>query len=79
MMNKVLAALEPGSTIGILGGGQLGRMLALAAARLGFSVHVFCPDENSPAFKVAEKSYLFEYDDEEALGRFAQATYIITY
>ena len=78
-MNKVLAPLAPGSTIGILGGGQLGRMLALAAARLGFNVHVFCPDENSPAFKVAEKSYLFDYDDEEALGRFAQATDIITY
>ncbi len=79
MMNKVLTPLEPGSTIGILGGGQLGRMLALAAARLGFGVHIFCPDENSPAFKVAEKSYLFDYDDEEALGRFAQATDVITY
>ena len=79
MMNKVLAPLAPGSTIGILGGGQLGRMLALAAARLGFNVHVFCPDENSPAFKVAEKSYPFDYDDEEALGQFAQATDVITY
>ncbi len=78
-MNKAKAALEPGSTIGILGGGQLGRMLALAAARLGFNVHVLCPDENSPAFRVAEKSYAFAYDDEEALFRFAQACDVITY
>ncbi len=78
-MNKADLPLEPGSTIGILGGGQLGRMLALAAARLGFNVHVFCPEENSPAFKVAQKSYRFEYDDKHALAKFAQATDVITY
>jgi len=78
-MRKALVPLEPGSTIGILGGGQLGRMLALAAARLGFNVHIFCPDENSPAFKVAEKSYPYEYEDEDALAKFAQATDVITY
>jgi 5-(carboxyamino)imidazole ribonucleotide synthase len=44
--------LGPDATIGILGGGQLGRMLALAAARLGFKSHVFCPDSHSPAFDV---------------------------
>ena len=48
-----LSALPPGSTIGILGGGQLGRMLALAAARLGFKCHIFAPDPESPAFDVA--------------------------
>jgi len=79
MTSKTNSPLEPGSTIGILGGGQLGRMLAQAAARLGFNVHVFCPEENSPAFKVAQKSYTFEYDDEQALKRFAQATDVITY
>jgi 5-(carboxyamino)imidazole ribonucleotide synthase len=79
MTNKAGLPLEPGSTIGILGGGQLGRMLALAASRLGFNVHVFCPEENSPAFKVAEKSYAFDYDDSQALARFAQATDVITY
>ena len=47
------SALPPGSTIGILGGGQLGRMLALAAARLGFRCHIYCPDPDSPAFDVA--------------------------
>ena len=46
-------ALPPGSTIGILGGGQLGRMLALAAARLGLRCHIYCPDPESPAFDVS--------------------------
>jgi 5-(carboxyamino)imidazole ribonucleotide synthase len=44
--------LPLGSTIGILGGGQLGRMLALAAARLGMKTHIYCPDAASPAFDV---------------------------
>ena len=47
-----LTPLPQGSTIGILGGGQLGRMLALAAARLGMKTHIFCPDPASPAFDV---------------------------
>lgn len=79
MMNKPLAPLEPGATIGILGGGQLGRMLALAAARLGFNVHIFCPEENSPAFKVAQASYVADYEDTKALEKFAKACDVITY
>ena len=47
-----MTALPPGSTIGILGGGQLGRMLALAAARLGLRTHAFAPEPDSPAFDV---------------------------
>ncbi len=78
-MNKSITTLPPGSTIGILGGGQLGRMLALAASRLGFNIHIFCPDANSPAFKVAAKSYSAEYDDEKALAEFARHTDVITY
>ena len=50
-------ALPPGSTIGILGGGQLGRMLALAAARLGLKCHIYCPDPESPAFDVRGRAY----------------------
>ncbi len=42
-------SIAPGGTIGILGGGQLGRMTAMAAARLGYRCHVFCPDKDSPA------------------------------
>ncbi|MPR09474.1 5-(carboxyamino)imidazole ribonucleotide synthase, partial [Microvirga sp. M8] len=45
--------IRPGCTLGILGGGQLGRMIAMAAAQLGLRTHIYAPDENSPAFEVA--------------------------
>jgi 5-(carboxyamino)imidazole ribonucleotide synthase len=65
--------LPPGSTIGILGGGQLGRMLALAAARLGFDVVILDPEENSPAGRVAARQIVAPYDDRWALKRLAEA------
>ena len=68
-----------GSTIGILGGGQLGRMLALAAARLGFKTHIYCPDPLSPAFEVTPRKTVAAYDDEAALAAFADAVDVITY
>ena len=71
--------LPPGSTIGILGGGQLGRMLALAAARLGMKTHIFCPDPLSPAFDVTPLSTVAAYDDEAALAVFASQVDVITY
>ena len=72
-------ALEPGQTIGILGGGQLGRMLAMAAARLGFRVHVFEPGANPPAGEVAAKTYTAGYDDHTALAEFAAGVDVVTY
>jgi 5-(carboxyamino)imidazole ribonucleotide synthase len=74
-----LPALKPGATIGILGGGQLGRMLALAAARLGFKCHIFSPEPDSCAFAVVRRATLAEYEDEAALERFAQDVDVITY
>jgi 5-(carboxyamino)imidazole ribonucleotide synthase len=71
--------LPQGSTIGILGGGQLGRMLALAAARLGMKTHIFCPDAESPAFEVTPHRTVAAYDDEAALARFADAVDVVTY
>jgi len=71
--------LAPGSVVGILGGGQLGRMIALAAARLGLSVHVYCPDPESPAFDVARDHTVAEYEDEAALAAFAAAVDVVTY
>lgn len=71
--------LTPGGCIGILGGGQLGRMLALAAARLGLSVHIFAPEADSPAFAVSAAYTQAEYSDEDALARFAGAVDVITY
>ena len=72
-------ALPPGSVIGILGGGQLGRMLTLAAARLGFRCHIFCPDPESPAFDVAARQSIAGYDDARALADFARAADVVTY
>jgi 5-(carboxyamino)imidazole ribonucleotide synthase len=73
------APLRPGSTIGILGGGQLGRMMALAAARLGLKCHIYCPDEASPAFDVTPYKTVAAYDDETALRAFAAQVDVITY
>jgi 5-(carboxyamino)imidazole ribonucleotide synthase len=71
--------LKPGDTIGILGGGQLGRMLAMAAARLGLRCEVFSPDPDSPAFDVVAHATCAEYADVEALELFASDVDVITY
>jgi 5-(carboxyamino)imidazole ribonucleotide synthase len=71
--------LPQGSTIGILGGGQLGRMLALAAARLGMKTHIYCPDPESPAFDVTPLKTVAAYDDEAALATFAAGVDVVTY
>lgn len=69
----------PGATLGILGGGQLGRMLALAAARLGLDVAVFSDEPDSPAARVAAWSVVAPYSDEAALAAFAARCAIVTY
>ena len=71
--------LAPGSTIGILGGGQLGRMLAQAAAKLGLNSHIFAPEEDSPAFQVATSHTIAGYTDFAALEKFAAAVDVVTY
>lgn len=75
MNNKVLA---PGSTIGIFGGGQLGRMLSMAAARLGFHTHIFSPQHGSPAFEVAGKQTVAPYGDLNAVKDFASECDVVT-
>jgi 5-(carboxyamino)imidazole ribonucleotide synthase len=71
--------LPPNSVIGILGGGQLGRMLALAAARLGLKCHIFAPEPESPAFQVAASHTCAAYTDFKALEAFAAAVDVVTY
>ncbi|HXY58071.1 MAG TPA: 5-(carboxyamino)imidazole ribonucleotide synthase [Methylocystis sp.] len=71
--------LTPGATIGILGGGQLARMLALAGARLGLKSHVFSPGEREPAYDVCAARTIADYANEAALARFADAVDVITY
>jgi 5-(carboxyamino)imidazole ribonucleotide synthase len=73
------APLPPGSTIGILGGGQLGRMSALAAAALGYRCHVFAPEAASPGMQVAAARTVAGYDDTAALARFAAAVDVVTF
>ena len=74
-----MTALAPNATIGILGNGQLGRMLCLAAARLGYRTHVYGPEADSPAEQVATETTVAAYDDEAALAAFAKAVNVITF
>lgn len=71
--------LPAGATIGILGGGQLGRMLAVAASRLGLRTHVFDPSPNPPAGDVAHLVTTAPYEDADALFAFASTVDVITY
>ncbi len=71
--------LPPGSTIGILGGGQLGRMLAMAAARIGFDVAILTPEVDAPASRVAARTIVADYDDREALAALAEVAGVITF
>ncbi|KAA2211767.1 5-(carboxyamino)imidazole ribonucleotide synthase [Teichococcus oryzae] len=73
------APLPPNSTIGILGGGQLGRMSALAAAELGYRCHVYAPDADSPGMQVAAASTVAGYEDAAALAAFAAAVDVVTF
>ena len=72
-------SLPPGSTIGILGGGQLGRMMALAAARLGYKCHIFDPHEQPCAAEVSAHFTRATFDDGQALKHFADACDVVTY
>ncbi|HML29709.1 MAG TPA: 5-(carboxyamino)imidazole ribonucleotide synthase [Hyphomicrobium sp.] len=74
-----MTAFPPGSTIGILGGGQLGRMLAMAAARLGLKSHIYAPEADSPAFDVTAAHTIAAYEDEAQLAAFANAVDVATY
>lgn len=81
MMHRSPASLPlaPGGTIGILGGGQLGRMLSLAAARLGLRCHIYSDAADAPAFDVAAAHTRAAYDDEAGLLKFAGAVDVITF
>ena len=73
------APVPPGGTIGILGGGQLGRMLAMAAARLGLKVHIYSDEKDAPAFQVCDAHTVAAYEDEAALSKFASVCDAVTY
>ena len=66
-------------TIGILGGGQLAKMLAIAAANLGFNINIYCPDRDCPAAQVANKMVFGSYDESEKIIAFAKDVDVLTY
>ena len=74
-----MKTIEPGATIGILGGGQLGRMMAIAAAQLGYGTHVYAPESSGPAADVSPRWTQASYADGEALARFAASVDVITF
>lgn len=71
--------LAPGATIGILGGGQLGRMLAIAALKLGLRCHIYAPEAEAPAHDAASARTIAAYEDEAALKSFAEAVDVVTF
>jgi len=73
-----MTMIAPGGRIGILGDGQLGRMMALAAAEMGYFVHIYGPEKNSPAAQVSHMSTVGRYDDKRALKAFAKSIDVVT-
>ncbi|MGE3840586.1 MAG: 5-(carboxyamino)imidazole ribonucleotide synthase [Vicinamibacterales bacterium] len=71
--------IPPGSVVGVLGSGQLGRMFAIAARRLGYRVHVFSPDDDTPAGQVADVEIAGSYDDLDAVRGFARRVQAVTF
>ncbi len=72
-------AILPGSTIGVLGSGQLGRMFAIAARRMGYRVHAFSPDEDTPTGQVADVEFQAAYEDLERVAEFARGVDVVTF
>lgn len=73
------SAIRPGAVLGVLGGGQLGRMFILAARSMGYRVSVFAPEENSPAGEIAHEHVRAPYDDLDAVARFARSVEVVTF
>ena len=71
--------IAPGSTLGVLGSGQLGRMFTIAARRMGYRVHTFSPDEDTPTGQVADVEVTAAYDDLDALRAFARQVSVVTF
>jgi 5-(carboxyamino)imidazole ribonucleotide synthase len=75
----VKAPILPGATIGVLGGGQLGRMFTLAARRMGYRINVFAPEDDTPAGQIAYREIRASYDDLDAVARFAREVQVVTF
>jgi 5-(carboxyamino)imidazole ribonucleotide synthase len=73
------APILPGATLGVLGGGQLGRMFTLAARRMGYRVTVFAPEDDTPAGQIAYEEVRAPYEDLDAVRRFASGVSVVTF
>lgn len=78
-MRPLVAPIFPGSVIGVLGSGQLGRMFAIAARQMGYRVHTFSPDTDTPTGQVADKEWRASYDDLAAVESFAKQVGVVTF
>ena len=78
-MNRPARVIGPGAVLGVLGGGQLGRMFAIAARRMGYRVHSFSPEDDSPAGQIADVEVTASYEDLDALRTFARGVDIVTF
>ena len=74
-----MTAILPGATIGVLGSGQLGRMFAIAARELGYRIHIYSPDDDSPAGQIGDKEFSFAYEDLERIREFARGVRVVTF
>src|SRR5215217_6931337 len=74
-----MRAILPGATVGVLGSGQLGRMFAIAARRMGYRVHTFSPDSDTPTGQVADREYEHPYEDLDAVREFARGVEVVTF
>jgi 5-(carboxyamino)imidazole ribonucleotide synthase len=78
-VNRPARVIGPGAVLGVLGGGQLGRMFAIAARRMGYRVHSFSPDDDSPAGQIADVEVTASYEDLDALRTFARGVDVVTF
>src|SRR5947209_6644655 len=78
-MTKNQGPILPGSTVGVLGSGQLGRMFAIAARRMGYRVQTFSPDTDTPTGQIADAEVVASYDDLDAVRQFARGVSVVTF
>src|SRR5919112_6138374 len=76
---KTATPILPGSAVGVLGSGQLGRMFAIAARQMGYRVHTFSPDSDTPTGQVADVEVAASYDDLDAVREFARGVSVVTF
>jgi len=74
-----MTAILPGATIGVLGSGQLGRMFAIAARELGYRIHIYSPEDDSPAGQIGDREFSFAYEDLDRIREFARGVRVVTF